>query len=161
MSHPLLYFAYGSNLRSVQMNRLCPGCRFLRPARLAGHRLAFTLPDEEWQGGVADVIPAPGHDVWGALYEINAPHLASLDDYEVCYPDADPELSAYVRRTVDVIDADGRLVPEVWGYFVRQPCGHVPPSDLYRNALIEGARERGLPTNYVEIMRTAFEGLTA
>jgi hypothetical protein len=40
-------FAYGSNLRSVQMARLCPGDVFLGPARLDSYRLSFTLPDEE------------------------------------------------------------------------------------------------------------------
>jgi hypothetical protein len=60
-----IYFAYGSNLRSVQMVRLCPGHAFLGPARLDGYRLAFTLPDEEWEGGVADVVRSPRDAVWG------------------------------------------------------------------------------------------------
>jgi hypothetical protein len=59
------YFAYGSNLRSVQMVRLCPGHAFFGPARLDGYRLAFTLPDEEWEGGVADVVRSPRDAVWG------------------------------------------------------------------------------------------------
>jgi gamma-glutamylcyclotransferase (GGCT)/AIG2-like uncharacterized protein YtfP len=158
MNLDLLYFAYGSNLRSVQMNRLCPGCRFLSSARLAGYRLAFTLPDEEWEGGVADLLPASGHEVWGALYGISAAHLASLDAYELCHPGEDPARSAYLRRTVEVSDAAGRSIGNAWCYFVREPRGHIPPSGLYRQALLEGARERGLPPAYLDIMRSAFGG---
>ena len=84
------YFAYGSNLRSVQMVRLCPGHVFLGPARLDGYRLAFTLPDEEWQGGVADVVLSPGDEVWGALYRLRDTDLVALDAYEVFSP-AEPE----------------------------------------------------------------------
>ena len=158
MNLPLLYFAYGSNLRSAQMDRLCPGCRFVSPARLAGHRLAFTLPDEEWRGGVADIIPAAGHEVWGALYRISATHLASLDEYEVCHPGEDPGRSDYLRRTIEVSNPGGQVIGDVWCYFVLQPCGHIPPSDLYRQALLEGAHERGLPSTYLDIMRAAFDG---
>lgn len=157
---PLLYFAYGSNLRAAQMERLCPGCRFRHPACLDEHRLAFTLPDEEWQGGVADVISAPAHQVWGALYEIASEHLASLDAYEVCHPQGHPAKNAYLRRAITVAAPDGRSIPEVWCYFVRQPRGHVPPSDLYQAALLEGARERGLPHAYLDVMRAAFDGPT-
>lgn len=154
---PVHYFAYGSNLRSAQMDRLCPGNRFLGPARLAGYRLAFTLPDEEWQGGVADIVPDRGGEVWGALYALAPGHLAALDQYEICHPGDDPERSAYVRRTIAVQGSDGLLGSNVWCYFVRRPQGHVPPSTRYRRALLEGARERGLPPAYLAVMRAAFE----
>jgi gamma-glutamylcyclotransferase (GGCT)/AIG2-like uncharacterized protein YtfP len=96
--------------------------------------------------------------VWGALYRISAAHLASLDEYEVCHPGEDPGRSAYLRRIIEVSDADGQKIGDVWCYFVRQPRGHIPPSDLYRQALLEGAHERGLPSTYLDIMRAAFEG---
>jgi len=149
----ILYFAYGSNLRAAQMQRLCPGHQFLAPARLAHHRLAFTLPDEEWQGGVADVLPAPGEYVWGALYDITPSDLAALDAYEGCDPRGNPAQNAYLRRTVTVTTHDNCAHSQVWCYFVRQPHGHIPPSDLYRCALLEGAHERNLPLPYVETLQ--------
>jgi gamma-glutamylcyclotransferase (GGCT)/AIG2-like uncharacterized protein YtfP len=158
MKVPTHYFAYGSNLRSAQMDRLCPGNRFLGPARLADHRLAFTLPDEEWEGGVADVVADHGGEVWGALYALTSGHLAALDEYEMCHADGDPALSAYVRRTITVHGTGGLARDGVWCYFVQQPQGHVPPSELYRRALLEGARERALPSTYLAVMRAAFEG---
>jgi gamma-glutamylcyclotransferase (GGCT)/AIG2-like uncharacterized protein YtfP len=150
------YFAYGSNLRARQMERLCPGHVFLGQARLADHRLAFTLPDEEWQGGVADVLPSPGDEVRGALYRLEAHHLTALDAYEVFDPDGPVEANDYVRRLVQV--RHGGVMREAWCYFVRAPHGHVAPSERYRAALLEGAIERGLPADYVGEMRRAFGG---
>jgi gamma-glutamylcyclotransferase (GGCT)/AIG2-like uncharacterized protein YtfP len=150
------YFAYGSNLRSAQMQRLCPDHAFVASARLDGHRLAFTLPDEEWAGGVADLAPDHGGVVWGALYTISAEDLASLDRYEGCDPHGPERQNAYVRRTIEVTAANGTTHRDVLCYFVREPHGHVPPSPAYRAALLEGATERGLPTDYILRMREAF-----
>lgn len=151
------YFAYGSNLRSSQMRRLCPDHVFIAPARLAGHRLAFTLPDEEWAGGVADLIHSSYREVWGALYRISMEDLASLDAYEGFDPEGIPERNAYDRRRIDVTTAKGILHRDVWCYFVQNPCGHVAPSETYRAALLEGAAERGLPPLHLNALRTAFE----
>ncbi len=149
-----LYFAYGSNLRSAQMERLCPGHQFLGTVRLDGHRLAFTCGDEEWGGGVADAPRAAGCEVWGALYRIEAAGLAALDDYEGYAPGGSPGAHIYVRRTVEVQSADGRTWSGVECYFVNKPRRHVPPSDRYRKALRDGAVERGLPASYVAGLRS-------
>jgi gamma-glutamylcyclotransferase (GGCT)/AIG2-like uncharacterized protein YtfP len=154
-----LYFAYGSNLRAAQMKKLCPGHEYLGLARLAGHRLAFTLRDREWQGGVADAVPSPGDEIWGALYRLPEADLAPLDAYEGFDPAGPGEADDYVRRAVTVTREGGQHTVEAWCYFVRAPRGHVPPSEVYRAALIEGAIERGLPAEYVIAMRRAFEAL--
>jgi len=153
----LRYFAYGSNLRRAQMARLCPDHEFLGPARLAGYRLVCAWPDEEWQGGVADVQPDPESEVWGALYRISAADLARLDAYEVYDPAGPESANDYLRRAIRVETADGRSVDRVECYFVRAPQGHVPPSPAYRRALLEGATECGLPRSYVEKMRAILE----
>lgn len=152
MPPDILYFAYGSNLRSAQMNRLCPGHQFLGPARLAAHRLAFTRPDEEWQGGVADLLPAGGQEVWGALYRLTPADLAGLDAYEGFDPSHRAAENAYLRRTIEVTGTDGAMHSKVWSYFVQQPLGHHPPSALYGHALLAGARERQLPPSYIKTL---------
>jgi len=153
-----LYFAYGSNLLSAQMARLCPGHVFLGPARLEGHRLAFTLPDAEWRGGVADIIPSPEDEVWGALYRLGQTDLLLLDAYEGFDPQGPEGGNDYMRRKVHVALTPDKTQVEAWTYSVREPQGHVAPSALYRDALIEGAIERGLPAVYLETMRRAFVG---
>lgn len=153
-----LYFAYGSNLRAAHMERLCPGHGFVGIARLPDHRLAFTLPDDEWRGGVADVLPSPGSEVWGALYRLKAAHFPALDTYEGFDPHGPDDANAYVRRTVRIETAPGSALDGVWCYFVRRPRGHVTPSELYRRALLDGADERALPAHYKESMHRAFDG---
>ena len=153
-----LYFAYGSNLRAVQMSRLCPGHEFLGPARLDGYRLAFNWPDEEWQGGVADVVTSPADAVWGALYRLREADWPTLDAYEVFDPAGPEEHNEYVRRLVTVTPEHEQRTLQAWCYFVRAPLGHVAPSELYRAALIEGAMQRGLPMDYITAMRRPFEG---
>jgi len=98
----MTYFAYGSNLLEGEMARICPGntFQFRGPAGLRGYRLAFTRRSKRSHGGVADVVPAEGDSVWGALYDIGQPCLAALDRKEG-YP------TAYLRRSVMVqVDAD-------------------------------------------------------
>jgi len=154
-----LYFAYGSNLRSAQMDRLCPGHVFVGPACLEGHRLAFTLPDAEWRGGVADLVESHGDEVWGALYRLADADLPPLDAYEGFDPQGPAESNDYVRRKIRLTSAPPDILQaEAWTYSVREPRGHVAPSALYRDALIEGAIERGLPAAYIETMRRAFAG---
>ncbi len=139
------------------MRRLCPGHVFMAPARLDGHRLAFTLPDEEWAGGVADLLPVVDSEVWGALYRISTENLAALDAYEGFDSHGTPEHNAYDRRQIGVTTSDGTLHRGVWCYFVQKPRDHAPPSAAYRAALQEGAGERGLPAAYIRFMRDAFD----
>lgn len=140
------------------MVRLCPGHEFIGPARLADHRLVFTLPDDEWRGGVADLVRAPGDEVWGALYCLSEEDLGPLDAYEGYDPARPDAANDYVRRRVRVTSGKDHRDLEAWCYFVRAPRGHVAPSELYRAALIEGAIERGLPESYIENMRRVFAG---
>ena len=87
-----LYFAYGSNLHVEQMGGRCPGAEGVSPAVLEGWRLV--------ERGYADIEPAEGACVHGALYLITDDDLAALDLYEG-YPEF------YLRREVTVTDPSG------------------------------------------------------
>lgn len=70
----MLYFAYGSNLNLAQFEERCPHAEPVRALMLAGHKLVFR--------GVADIVPAKGRKVAGALYRITDHCEAALDRYE-------------------------------------------------------------------------------
>jgi gamma-glutamylcyclotransferase len=126
---------------SGAMELACPGHRCLGAAELRDHRLAFTRRSLRTGTGVADVLAAPGASVWGALYELDGAQLAAIDEKE-------GNGWAYERRAVRVIAGDGEL--EAFAYAVIAPdAEHVQPSREYLQALVEGARERGLPEDYV------------
>jgi gamma-glutamylcyclotransferase (GGCT)/AIG2-like uncharacterized protein YtfP len=119
----------------------CPGHRFLGAAELRDHRLAFTRRSLRTGTGVADVLGAPGASVWGALYALDATQLAAIDEKE-------GNGWAYERRAVRVLAAGREL--DAFAYAVIAPdAEHVRPSREYLQALLEGARERGLPDDYV------------
>lgn len=82
-----LYFAYGSNLNEEQFFRRCPRAKRYGLCTLPDYRLIFD--------GVADVIPAEGRQVEGALYEITPACERALDRYE-----GFPHL--YVKTTFEI-----------------------------------------------------------
>ena len=134
------YFAYGSNLELRRFRRRCPGAVVVGRARLPEHQLAFTRYSRNQRGGVADIVPQPGAEVWGALYEVDEACLAALDEYEGV-----PQ--AYRRETVRVIDDDG-VEREAVAY-VANRTGQFAPSRAYLEIIARGARDHGLPEEYV------------
>jgi len=144
------YFAYGSNLLSGQMRTRCPGHRTSGPAQLPEHRLAFTRRSRNWGGGVADILPAEGKTVWGLVYELTEADVERLDKHE-----GHPTL--YRRVPVAVTLADGQEVRAETYVVVKKAARETRPSAAYLNTIVDGAREHGLPDEYVGFL----EGLRA
>lgn len=139
-----LYFAYGSNLASAEMDLACPGYRFLGPARLDDRRLEFRRRSRRWGGGAADLARAPGESVWGALYELPGGGLEALDAKEGV---------GFAYRRIEVrVDRDGATFSAVAYEVERKEPEEVPPTAGYLGALLGGARERGLPDAYVRVL---------
>ena len=76
-------------------SRSRPAPSSLGPALLPGHRLALTRRSIRWGGGVVDVVPATGEQVWGVVYEAPEPAIVELDRKEGAG-------FAYRRRHVEV-----------------------------------------------------------
>ena len=141
-----LYFAFGSNLDQPRLHEHCPSARFVVPARLADHRLAFTLESKRnWHGGVADVLTSPGDEVWGALWVIDGTHAHALDEQEGVFRDP----PAYRRVTVEVTTVAGDVVRCRCYRVVRPDPDEFAPSPAYLETLLRGARARGLPADYI------------
>ena len=137
-----LLFAYGSNLAASEMEAWCPEARFAGLARLPDHRLALNRRSIRWGGGAVDVVPAPGEEVWGGLYDVPDGTLDRLDAKE-------GEGWAYRRIAVPVEAEDGRrLEAEAYEVIHKEPQ-EVLPTPEYAALLLRGARERELPEEYV------------
>jgi gamma-glutamylcyclotransferase (GGCT)/AIG2-like uncharacterized protein YtfP len=139
-----LYFAYGSNMESAQMERASADHRFLGAARLDGYRLEFRRRSIRWQGGAADIVPAPAESVWGALYELSDAAFAALDRKEAAG-------TAYERIEVEV-ELDGRSVEAAAYAVIAKEPDEVPPTPDYVRSMLAGARERGVPDEYVALL---------
>lgn len=143
------YFAYGSNMHPDEMGRRCASARLLGRARLTDHRLAFTRRSvRNYPGsGVADVVVAPGHTVWGALYAVDDGDLAALDHKEAAG-------QAYERVPVAVIGPEGTTEQAIAYTVIHKAHPEVPPSPIYVGHLVAGARACRLPENYVGFLES-------
>jgi gamma-glutamylcyclotransferase len=137
----MLYFAYASNMNEAQMKERCPGSGFLKTARLDGHRFVYDGYSVARGGPVANVVPSATEHVLGALYEISETDRLTLDAAEG-YP------KSYDRKVVKVVDGAGE-VHEAWIYF---RTGRVPgkPHPDYEKVVLQGARDRKLPDDYID-----------
>jgi gamma-glutamylcyclotransferase (GGCT)/AIG2-like uncharacterized protein YtfP len=141
------YFAYGSNMGLTALRERCPSARQLGIARVEGYRLGFTRYSKKRGGGVADLVPAPGRVVWGALFDVGD-ELELLDGFEGVP-------TAYRRELWKVTTPEGSVL-EAWVYVVAEKVAEMLPSREYWELLVEGAREAGLSAEYVaEIERIA------
>ena len=140
---PTYYFAYGSNLNRADMLVRCPGAKPLTTAELDGWRLTFR--------GVADIEPAVGLIVPGALWRLTGPDLRALDRYEGA-----PHL--YERRTVAVDTETGPL--EAIAYVMTGDDYPGLPSAWYFERIAQGYRDWGLPrAELASALRTTREEL--
>ena len=149
---PFLYFGYGSSLDITRLHLHCPSARLVTIARRAGVRLAFSIESKRtWLGGVANMLPAsgdaaaPGDEVWGALYLIDAAESRVLDEQEGLFRDP----PAYRRETVEVTTPAGDIV-RCRSYVVADPnLEGFLPSPAFKATLLRGARALGLPPTYI------------
>jgi hypothetical protein len=145
-----LYFAYGSNLCTAQMAERCPSGQVVARAMLSDHALVFPRRSERRNCGVAGIVPCPGRVVWGAVYRLTEDDIARLDRSEGHIRARDPAANAYNKRDVAVL-RDGVCddIIRAFTYIaVPMPGRHIPSAG-YREALIRGAREHGLPPDYL------------
>jgi len=130
-------------MASSQMADRCPGATSLGAARLPGYRLAFDAWSNRRGGLVADVLPSPGSEVWGVLWQVTEEHAEALDRYEgVAH-------GQYRRQSVRIEAANGETV-EAFAYVICDPGEDGPTTDAYQAILLEGAREHGLPPDWVK-----------
>jgi gamma-glutamylcyclotransferase (GGCT)/AIG2-like uncharacterized protein YtfP len=135
------YFAYGSNLNRSDMRVRCPDARPGVRARLEGCRLTFR--------GVADIEPAEGRTVHGALWSLSPQDNRALDRYEGAP-------SNYCRQIVEVETGEGRLTAMTYVMTRRDYLGL--PSAWYLGRIEAGFEEWGLPRS--ELLRALHETRT-
>lgn len=134
------YFAFGANMSSRVLARRRVTPISSEPARLSGYRLAFQergIPFVE--PAFASIEPADGDAVHGVLMRLERAAFARIDSSEG---------PGYELLDVDVIGRDsGRVCATA--FTSRRPVVGLRPSRRYLGLLCEGARENGLPTEYV------------
>ena len=137
----IYYFGYGSNMSSAMMREWCPNHRLIGKAQLIGWKLAFTRLSQRWGAGVADIVESKNSVVWGGLYEISESDLNALDKKE-------GNGKNYQRIECDTV-ADGQSYHAFSYVVIDKAVDAIPTSVAYRDTMLQGARELGLPDDYI------------
>jgi len=140
-----LYFAYGSNLSTERLRSRAPSGVSLGKARLDGHVLRWHKLGRDGSGK-CDIVCTDSDSadvVWGVLYRIDRRDKEALDFAEglgVGYDERFVEVHARAgpRRALTYKAKPGKIDPSL------------KPRDWYKAHVLRGAREHGLPTEYVE-----------
>lgn len=147
MTEGIWYFGYGSNMsRAIFLER-----RGMRPLAtgwgwLEGHRLCFNLPIGPGERGVANLQPEPGARTCGVLYLLTAEDLERLDRSEGVH------VGLYRRLPIHVaIDGEERVA--AFTYHSTFASAGRKPSARYIGLLLDGARENGLPEEYLSFLQ--------
>jgi cation transport regulator ChaC len=139
------YFAYGSNMGASALRTRCPLAVQVGIAKVEGYRIGFTRFSKRRGGGVADLVEAPGSLVWGSLFDL--PH----DGFEALDKAEGVAIGAYARSIWQLTRGDGSVV-SAWTYVVMDKKPEILPSAEYWKLLVDGAKEAGLPPDYVKTL---------
>lgn len=140
-----LYFAYGFNINLTRMRQKCPKAKVAGIGRVDGYRLAFYEHSVVWDSAMETIVPDPESAVWGVVYELNEFEWEDLDGYEDARMDG---TGAYFHYPVEVV-VDGQAVSKANVYLKARWGEGGLPSDEYLAVMISGAREQGLPEDYI------------
>ncbi len=151
---PMLYFGYGSNLDHVDWTKWChrkgrnpDGLKEISPAWLDEYYLTFDYYSSTREAGAANLkLLASGRAATpGALFEIDADTLASLDRKE-----GHPNPKYYQRKIVTAYTPDGKAHQAyTYIHYAKEDNFH-PPSQEYENLIRNGLERLDLTTDWLD-----------
>lgn len=137
-------FAYGSNMCQWWLQRRVAAARYEFVARLPEHALRFHKVSKLDGSGKGDVVHTgdPTDGVWGVVVHVPDDERRLLDTAEG---------PGYEVRELTVYDRQGRS-HQVEAYVAKVSAidPAVKPTDSYLGLIVEGAKARGLPADYIE-----------
>lgn len=148
---PFVWFLYGSGLDAPSLEAwardhgyVLPDLGGARPARLPDHRLAFDVVSRHWGGAVASLAPAPGEWVEGLAVPLPGAARGLVDHKEGA-------VSGLFEPFEVTLDAGGaRLAAIAYRAAAsRRLPAEAVPSPAFLDALVRGARARGLSAEWI------------
>jgi gamma-glutamylcyclotransferase (GGCT)/AIG2-like uncharacterized protein YtfP len=139
----MYYYAYGSNLSSKYVRKICPSATLIMKAKLLIFSVEFRHYSEDRQGGISSIVEAPGQMVHGVILEIPESEIEELDIVESV-----PE-GLYRRDIYSALGHDGEWYHADL-YRTVKPAGPYAPAKEHLDDMIGGAQEHGLDAEYTE-----------
>lgn len=147
------YFAYGSVVSLRHAREWCEShaldvAPFLnaQPARLDGFRLVFDVPSRFWAGLVANIIPDTKTNVEGVLFTLDESARQAVIRKEGV------ATGLYREIHQEVVVGDKRVMASVFLANDDKRVATGPASTRYAEALLEGAKERGLSAEWQKVL---------
>lgn len=140
------YFAYGSNMFTQRLRLRCPSSCRKATGKLPRHALRWHKRSLDGSGKCdAYFTGDPGDVVWGVVFEIRS-------DEKPCLDSAEGLGRSYVQKDVDVLTSDGQVAAFTYVATPASINSGARPYTWYRDLVLAGAREHGLPGEYVSLI---------
>lgn len=140
----MLNFAYGSNLLEERLLARVPQARFVGVGKIIGWRIALNIRSEDGSAKANAIHTGRPEDVLhGALYELDGAGKAVLDRFEDVG-------GAYRIEDATAETASGAREVYLYAGNARRFVENLPPYDWYLGFILAGARQRGLPAEFIE-----------
>lgn len=138
-----VYFAYGSNMSTARLRTRMPSCKPLGIATLPGHSLRFHKLSTDGSGKCNAFASGNDDRVIGVLFSFDPAERALLDK-------AEGVGNGYEHAIVTVINEEGRR-RKVLTYLATPDFidDRIKPYSWYKDFVLVGAREHGLPPEYI------------
>ncbi len=137
----MLCFCYGSNMSQRRLQARVPSARFVAVAELPTHRLRFHKAAMDGSAKCdAEETGEPEDRVMGVVYEIADNEKPDLDRHEALG-------RGYDEKQVELITGQGAL--GAWMYYATRINDSLNPFHWYKDHVLTGARENGLPADYI------------
>ena len=137
----MLCFCYGSNMSHRRLRARVPSARFVAVTELPAHRLRFHKSAGDGSAKCnAEDTGHSGDRVMGVVYEIADAEKSDLDRHEALG-------FGYDEKQVELKTEQGTL--RAWMYYATRINNSLKPFHWYKDHVLIGARENGLPAAYI------------
>ncbi len=142
----MLYFSYGSNMSSKRLKDRVPSACFVTIATLARHELQFHKISTDGSGKCdAHETGNDEHKIIGVVFKISRMEKPELDKNEGLG-------KGYEEKIVNLQIQSGEFI-EAITYYATNIDASKKPYHWYKQHVLNGAEEYGLPEEYIERIR--------
>lgn len=138
----MYYFAYGSNMSTRRLQQRVPSACVVGPGTLSEHRLQFHKVGRDGSAKCDAARSRRGGEVLpGVIYRIDPAHKPRLDAAEGLG-------HGYAQKQVQVRLPDASEI-SAFTYYATHIDPTLKPFDWYKEHVVRGAREHGLPALHI------------
>ena len=152
------YFAYGSNMLEKKLKDRCSSAEKINPSEGSQHMIRkyrFRFHKKSSDGSAKCDARKTGDTsdiVYGVLFSINDEQIGALNKFEGLH-------YGYEKKVVNVIDEKSSNEISALIYYATDIDPTLKPYDWYKRQTVKGARDNGLPEEYVKEIES-FESKT-